>query len=1123
MDARAPAVVAVVVTRDPGPWFDETLAGLANQHYEELSVLVLVAGGDVDPTARVAAIVPEAFVRRLPEPVGFAAAANEVIGMVEGAAFFLFCQDDCALTGGALQVMVEESYRSNAGIVTPKFVRWDDPGVLVHVGMSADKTGAVVDRVQSGEVDHGQHDAVRDVFVAPTGCSLVRADLFAELGGFDAAMVAMGEDLDLSWRAQIAGARVVVAPDARVRSLQVSAGELGTVVSVLAPTLTLQELQRRHELRAVLKCYGPFHLVRVVPQALLLAVAEVVAALIAGDRARAQAVVGAWRWNLGRLGELRRLRRDVRAHRVLHDAEVRRLQLRGSARLVTYFSRLSHEGFAVAHGRSPSVAEGAIPAPAEEADLEFEPALTGSVGGVFSEDADFDELDDLGRRAGRDRFGRRRRRRVLVSPRSRLVTWLVVALVLTFGTRDLFAGGLPLIGQFLPLGTWTGVWHHFVAGWQPAGVGTTAPATPAFAVLGVVGTILAGAMGLVQKVLVLGCIPLGAYGVARLLGPLASPRARLVGAICYLGLPLPYDDLAQGRWDGLVAYAAVPFVLSRLARASGLPPFGAVSEQPPGWRRLLIGHAVALGALEAVAMSFAPAMAAVVPLCALGVVVGSLVVGEWRGSLRVLGVGAAATAIAVVLCGPWAVGTLAGGNALAVFGLAPNAASAPSLGGLLRFALGPLGGSPLDWLPLFAALLPLLIARHWRLTWAARLWSVGVCSWVLAWLVSRHWAGSFAPSMAVVLAPAAVAVAAGVGLGVSAFESDLSGYRFGWRQIVTAAAVLAAVLGVLPVAADSFDGRWGLVSTGYADQLSFMNSSAAQAPFRVLWLGAPRALPTGGWSIEPGLAYATSEDGTPDASNIWTPAGPGPAQHIAQALSAAMTQRTNELGRLLAPAGVRYVVVVADLAPVVQGVQTPASFPVPPQLTSALLEQNDLREVPEGEGITVFSNADFVPQRAARSTGRVVPWGWPRAADLTGWLPVLTGTSGAQAFEGAVPKGTVLSLSAPAGRWSLSVDGIDEPRSPAFGWAAQFAVSRAGAARLSFAGIPWLALGLCAQVALWLALVLALLFRRRIARALRKDGSSLADPGRPEDLEPAPVLGQTPTADDSVASSGGIR
>ena len=158
------------------------------------------------------------------------AATNEALSMVEGAAFFLLCHDDCALDPDVVHNLVEESFRSNAGLVSPKFVNWDDPSVLLHVGMSCDKTGAVVDRIQDGEVDHGQHDAVRDVFVAPGGCILVRADLFRELGGFDAGIVAMGEDLDLSWRCQVAGSRVVVAPDARVRHREVVAGGIATAV-----------------------------------------------------------------------------------------------------------------------------------------------------------------------------------------------------------------------------------------------------------------------------------------------------------------------------------------------------------------------------------------------------------------------------------------------------------------------------------------------------------------------------------------------------------------------------------------------------------------------------------------------------------------------------------------------------------------------------------------------------------------------------------------------------------------------------------------------------------------------------------------------------------------------------
>ncbi len=168
MDAQVPAVVAVVVTTDPGPWLEEALSSLAAQDYGELSVLVLSTGDDGSGvTERVGRILPDAFVRHLPGRPGYAAASNEALGMVEGAAFFLLCHDDVALDPDALHKLVEESFRSNAGVVSPKFVNWDDPSILLHVGMSCDKTGAVIDRILEGEVDHGQHDAVRDVFVAP--------------------------------------------------------------------------------------------------------------------------------------------------------------------------------------------------------------------------------------------------------------------------------------------------------------------------------------------------------------------------------------------------------------------------------------------------------------------------------------------------------------------------------------------------------------------------------------------------------------------------------------------------------------------------------------------------------------------------------------------------------------------------------------------------------------------------------------------------------------------------------------------------------------------------------------------------------------------------------------------
>jgi GT2 family glycosyltransferase len=193
---------------------------LVAQDYEDLSILVLANGDSSEVASRVAAIAPLAFVKILPENDGYAAAVNNVIGTVQGAAFLLLCHDDVRLRPTATRSLVEAAYRTNAAIVSPKFVGYEDESALVHVGQMLDRFGAVVERIEEGEIDAGQHDAERDVFVAPGGVTLVRADLFESLGGYNEAINLIGEDVDFCWRAQIAGARVIVAPEAVVAHRQ---------------------------------------------------------------------------------------------------------------------------------------------------------------------------------------------------------------------------------------------------------------------------------------------------------------------------------------------------------------------------------------------------------------------------------------------------------------------------------------------------------------------------------------------------------------------------------------------------------------------------------------------------------------------------------------------------------------------------------------------------------------------------------------------------------------------------------------------------------------------------------------------------------------------------------------
>ena len=123
----APGVVATVVVHGASPDLGECLTSLAAQDYPHLQILILVTDYDDSDVARVSAVVEgsgvDAHVRSVPGNPGFGVAANSVLDLVQGdSGFFLFVHDDVALDPSAIRLLVEELYRSNAGIVGPKIV-----------------------------------------------------------------------------------------------------------------------------------------------------------------------------------------------------------------------------------------------------------------------------------------------------------------------------------------------------------------------------------------------------------------------------------------------------------------------------------------------------------------------------------------------------------------------------------------------------------------------------------------------------------------------------------------------------------------------------------------------------------------------------------------------------------------------------------------------------------------------------------------------------------------------------------------------------------------------------------------------------------------------------------------
>ena len=96
-------------------------------------------------------------------------------------------------------------------------------------------------------------------------------------------------------------------------------------------------------------------------------------------------------------------------------------------------------------------------------------------------------------------------------------------------------------------------------------------------------------------------------------------------------------------------------------------------------------------------------------------------------------------------------------------------------------------------------------------------------------------------------------------------------------------------------------GRWDLPVNDFSQSVQWMGAKTATGAFRVLWLGDTRSLNQGSWSAGEGLAYATSEDGSPDARWLWNAADPGPASSLASAVDLARSDRTDQLGSLAGP------------------------------------------------------------------------------------------------------------------------------------------------------------------------------------------------------------------------------
>jgi glycosyltransferase involved in cell wall biosynthesis len=242
-DEQAPDVAVVVATRNRAQRLGRLLEGLRGQTHRAFEVVVVDDGsGDETPTL-LSEAAGEGFLAlrqvRREQPGGPSLTRNEG-WRAAGAALVAFIDDDCVPEPGWLAALVAAAH--------------DHPGAVVQGPIEPDPAEAR----RRGPFSRTLEVTELGPYFQAANVAYPR-ELLERMDGFDAqAFPFVGEDADLAWRAFAAGARVVWAPDARVRHAVNRLGPVGKLRVAARWGDSVALVARHPELRARQLTHGIF-------------------------------------------------------------------------------------------------------------------------------------------------------------------------------------------------------------------------------------------------------------------------------------------------------------------------------------------------------------------------------------------------------------------------------------------------------------------------------------------------------------------------------------------------------------------------------------------------------------------------------------------------------------------------------------------------------------------------------------------------------------------------------------------------------------------------------------------------------------------------------------------------
>jgi GT2 family glycosyltransferase len=225
-----PQVAVVILNYNGRKHLEQFLPSVLASAYDNLRVIVADNASTDDSVLFLQQQYPQLELLTHPVNEGFAGGYNWALKRVE-TDYYVLLNSDVEVTANWIRPVIAmmESDKAIAAC-QPKLLAWHNRGYFEYAGGAGgwiDILGYPFSRGRIFDVcekDEGQYEQAAPVFWVSGAAMFVRSAVYHELGGFDSAFFAHQEEIDLCWRMQLAGHKLMCCPQSVV--YHVGAGTL---------------------------------------------------------------------------------------------------------------------------------------------------------------------------------------------------------------------------------------------------------------------------------------------------------------------------------------------------------------------------------------------------------------------------------------------------------------------------------------------------------------------------------------------------------------------------------------------------------------------------------------------------------------------------------------------------------------------------------------------------------------------------------------------------------------------------------------------------------------------------------------------------------------------------------